>query len=424
MKTYIKLAWRNIWRNKRRTLITAASIFFAVFFALIMRSFQVGSYDHMTHNVVEAYTGYIQIHGKGYEEEKTLDYSFEQNDSLINALKTIDNIKTIVPRFETGALAAMEEQSKVVFVAGVDVAVEDQLTKLSEKIVAGQYLKADDNGVLISERLAKYLGIAVDDTSYQQTDTIITVKIVKDTLVLIGQGFQGTNAEGLFPVRGIVYFPSPELDRRMVYMTIPTAQATFSADNRLTTLALNLKNENEIDATIEAISQKIDMETYEILSWQEILSELVQQIESDEFGGLVMLGLLYLIIAFGVLGTVLMMTAERKREFGVMVAIGMQKSKLTWIVAIELIIIALLGILGGVLGSIPFVYYYTRHPIRYTGEMAKVIEEFGIEPVMPFAFDMSIYINQALIILIIVAFVILYPLARIGSLNVSKSLRA
>ena len=98
MKNYLKLAWRNIWRNKRRTAITIASIFFAMFFALVMRAIQVGSYGHMTDNIVQAFTGYIQIHKYGYWDDQTLDNTFEYNDAFIQEISSVEQIEAVIPQ--------------------------------------------------------------------------------------------------------------------------------------------------------------------------------------------------------------------------------------------------------------------------------------------------------------------------------------
>ena len=135
MKEYLKLAWRNIWRNRRRTLITAASIFFAVLFAILMRSFQLGSYDHMIHNAVESYTGYIQVHDFNYEDEKTIDHSFPYSDTLLEKVRSTSNVTYAVPRLESFALASFGTQTKGALVLGVDPVAENKLTNASSKLV-------------------------------------------------------------------------------------------------------------------------------------------------------------------------------------------------------------------------------------------------------------------------------------------------
>jgi len=183
------MAWRNIWRNKRRTLITAASILFAVLFAILMRSIQLGSYQNMTDNVVQAYTGYIQVFDKDYYDDKTIDNSILIKDDLLELIESQKNVTLALPRLESFALASSGNQTKGIMLVGTDLEREDQLTSLSGKIKDGSYLKPGERGLLVSERLAKYLKPSVGDT-----------------VVLISQGYHGVGAADQYPVTGIIQY--------------------------------------------------------------------------------------------------------------------------------------------------------------------------------------------------------------------------
>src|ERR1035437_9940768 len=362
MRYYLMLAWRNIWRNKRRTLLTAASVSLAIFLALIMRSMQLGVYSHIIDNVVQSYTGYIQIHKKGYWDEKEdINNSFTLNDTLTQKLNSIDNISIYVPRLESFALASKDEQTKGVALTGIDPEKEDRFTSISKKIVAGKYLSEDDKGVIVSQNLAKYLKVNVNDT-----------------LVLIGQGFEGESAAGKYPVRGIMHFPSPDLDNRMVYMNLAVCQEFYGGQNRLTSLAIDLTDPQGIEKTYTDLKNTINLKQYEVMSWDQMLVEIIQYIKSKNIGSYFILGILYLIVAFGIFGTVLMMTTERIKEFGVVVSIGMQKSKLALIVAIEMVYIGIAGILIGIVAATPIIYYFYTNPIKLGGDMGKTMMDFGM----------------------------------------------
>ena len=147
----LKLAWRNIWRNKRRTLITVASIFFAVLFSIFMNSFQKGGWVRMLDNIVNYYYGYAQIHQKGYWSEKTINESLVLNDTLLILPTKIEGLKRIIPRLETFALLSSGEHTSGMMIVGTDPAAEDHLTQLKSRLVEGTYFNQKDKSLLIAE---------------------------------------------------------------------------------------------------------------------------------------------------------------------------------------------------------------------------------------------------------------------------------
>jgi ABC-type lipoprotein release transport system permease subunit len=400
------MAWRNIWRNKRRTLLTAASIFFAVFLALFMRSMQLGSYDLMVRNVVENYTGYVQIHAQGYWEDKSIENTIAVDTPLMSALRAAGGVNNVLPRLESFALASGVSKTKGALVIGIEPESDDRLTGLSEKIVHGRYFSSGGTSALVGEGLASYLGVTAGDT-----------------LVLLGQGFRGTSAAGTYAVAGIVRFGSPELNSRTVYLPLETCRSLFSAPQRATSLVLDIERPAQAHRVRDAVRSRLGRDRYEVMSWDEMLVELVQQIASDNIGGIIMLGILYLIVGFGIFGTILMMTTERRREFGVLNAVGMTKKKNILMVAWETVFIAFIGIVTGILAALPVLYHYSVHPIRLTGDAAQAMEAYGIEPLMPFLMDAGLFLTHAAIVVCITAVAAVYPVTTIAGMRAVKAIR-
>jgi putative ABC transport system permease protein len=402
----IRIAWRNLWRNKRRTLITAASVFFAIWFALIMRAFQLGSYDLMVNNIVHAYSGYFQIHAKGYWKDQVLDHGFVCDFKLKRTLDSMTGISGYASRLESFALASYGLQTRGVMVDGIDPVAENGLTSLKKKLITGKYLDPHDSGALISQRLAIHLKIHVGDT-----------------LVIIGQGYHGFSAAGVFPVRGIVHFPSPELDSRFVFISLPASRNLFTADSLLTSIAFNVKDPSNINRLAGRLHNLLNPDIFEVMAWDKMIPDVVQQIRADSVSGLIMLGILYMIVGFGIFGTMLMMLNERTREFGVMISIGMQKSQLTFIMLAEILFLGLLGILAGVLAALPPIYYFYINPIHLNSKMAESTIRMGFEPLMPTAWNASYFVAQSLVVLIIIFVVMLLPVMRIRKLKVINAIR-
>lgn len=400
----LKLAWRNLWRNKRRSLITIASVAFAVFFACLMMSMQLGSYSNMIKNAVSFQTGYIQIHASGYWDEKTLENTFESNDSLIAGLNQ-DEINTIVPRLQSFALASYQDKTKGALIIGMDPDRENEMTSARDKLVAGEYLDLDDQQVLLSEGLAKYLEITVGDT-----------------LVMISQGYHGVNAAGKYAVKGLVKFPSPEMNKQLIYLPLPEAQWFFGADNRLTALAIMVNEPDQVKEIAAQLEENLPAQ-YEIMTWREMMPEIVQSIELDYVSGMIMLYILYAVIGFGIFGTFLMMTNERRYEFGILISIGMKRLRLQSVMIIEIIMMGFLGVLAGVVMSSPLIFYFNQNPILMTGAYADIYEQFGMEPVLPFSIDAVIFYRQAIVVFVMALIIGIYPVFNIQKLDPATAIR-
>lgn len=403
----LKLAWRNLWRNKRRTLITIASIFVAVILSTFMRSLQEGSYNEMIKNAVSFYSGYIQIHKDGYWDEQKLDNSFEDVELIRTALAKESRISSATARLESALLISSGNKTHIAQLVGTEPEQEDQLTNLSKKVVEGRYLKADDKGLMIAEGIATKLKVGIGDS-----------------LILLGQGYHGVSANEIYPIIGIVKYANPLLNKRTMFLPIKEAQQMFVAPERLTAFALNLENPKYSEKVAQALKDEINNPEYEVMPWTELSPDLINMIEGDRAGGYIFMGILYLIIGFGIFGTALMMINERQYEFGVMTAIGMKKGKLAQLLTLEMVIMTLLGVLLGFLLALPLIAYFQFYPITFEGEMAKAYEAFNIAPIIPTAFDLGVIVNQALVVLFMTLLISIYPILQLLGLNPIKAMRA
>lgn len=406
MRTNLKLAWRNIWRNQRRTVITVASIFLGVVLSTFMTSMQEGTYSKMIDNVVGFYSGYIQIHHPDYWDNKTIDHTFSPDDSLIHVLKNNPNITSFVPRLESFTLMSYGNSTKGAALIGIDPQKEDKMTKLSKRVEKGNYLQAGDDGILLAVNLAKNLGVDVNDT-----------------LVLISQGYHGMSAAALFPVRGILKFPAPTMNNLGGYIDIKAAQNFFSVPNKYTSLVLMVDDYSKVNSTKHHLVSQLGNK-YEIMTWDEMDPLTKNMINADRSGAYITKGILYALVGFGIFGTIIMMMAERRKEMGIMIAIGMQKSQLSKILFYETSLIGIVGVLSGFAISLPIILYLVYHPIPLTGETAKAYVQFGFEPAMYFSAKWFIFARQALIVFIMTMVIYIYPLVKTFKLKLIKALHA
>ena len=394
-----KMAWKNIWRNRNRTIITMAAIFFAVILSVIASSLQTGIFDNLVKNVVSFYTGYVQVHKQGYWDEQILDNSFESSVETEKKILLNKNITSVTERLESFALASSEDITKGCLVVGINPEKENEVTLLKNKLTQGSYLQDNDNAVLLSQGLAERLKLRVNDT-----------------IVLIGQGYHGATAAGKYRIKGLVKFGSPDLNDKALFMPLAAAQDFYSAYGMVTSYVLSLINTKDLRPTTFSVRSAIGA-GYEVMTWEQMIPDIKQHIEADSNNMKYVQGILYMLICFGIFGTLLMMMVERKFEMGMLVAIGMKKSKLVILMLFESLLTVIAGCLSGIIISVPLVYYLKNHPIKIGGETAKAYERFGFEAIFPTSTQVSNFINQGLIVLVIGLVLSLYPMYKIIRIN-------
>ena len=199
-----------MWRNRNRTVITMAAIFFAVILSVITSSLKTGIFDNLVKNVVSFYTGYVQVHKQGYWSEQILDNSFETSENIQKEILATKTVSQIAPRLESFALASWQDITKGCLIVGIDPQKENDITGLESKLTEGSYLKNSDSAVLVSEGLAGRLKL-----------------IPGDTIVLISQGYHGATAAGKYRIQGILKFGSPDLNDKALFMPLPLTQDFF-----------------------------------------------------------------------------------------------------------------------------------------------------------------------------------------------------
>lgn len=405
---YLKLAWRNIWRNKRRTLITVSSIMFAVVCALFIESLERGAHNQMIDNMTNFHTGHIQVQDARFEDEPSLDNSMFYSEEFNQQIREIDaRIYNIVPRIETFMLAAGEEQSRAAMILGIHVESENRLNSLEDRLTDGRFFEPGDGTVVLSDGLAGRLNLAVGDS-----------------LILLGQGRFGMTASGIYPISGIVRHPIREMNNQMVYISIEDAQWLLSMDELITNILITPEALKFNDDIAENLLTSLSEQELKILTWQEMIPDLIDALEFDKMSTRVFMGILYVVIGFGIFGTILTMTLERMREFGILLSVGMYRWRLALVVFIETFFISVLGILSGFgLGFMVLSYFYFN-PIILSGDMVDLIEEMGLEPILPMAIAPDIFLWQGSVIFIITTVICIYPSIKIATLNILDASRS
>ena len=405
---YAKLAWRNMWRNRKRTGITVSAIVFAAVAAVFMQSLNRGSHEQMLDRTVRYHTGYLRVQDVRFEDEPSLDNAFAFDEPFRARIRqSAAHVGEILPRIETFMLAANDEAARGALVFGIDPEAEHRFNGLRDRLTHGRYLAADDAAVaLMAEGLAERLGLGVGDT-----------------VALIGQGRFGMSASGLFTIAGLVAHPLQDMNRQAVYLPLGAAQHLLSADGHATAALIEPGSPRHTESLAAALRETFANEDLAVLTWRDMLPELLELFEFDLATPRFLTLVLYIVIGFGFFGTVLTMTMERMREFAMLMAIGMRRGRLAAVVALETLFMAATGVLAGLATAWALLFYFHRNPIVLTGSAAQAVKDMGWDPILPMSFAPDQFTTQGLFVFAIAFVVFLFPLVKIHRMNILESTR-
>ena len=407
MKLLLKLAWRNIWRNKRRSVLTLLAIVFAVFLSITMRGIQKGIYELSIKTALDTFPGYLQLQAEGFKENNSIKHNFKLTNKIKNDLENIKQISGYAERVQAAGLISYKENSQGTAILGVSPELEKNVSTLLEKINQGRFFDSDTS-----------LEIVLGSTLLEKLNAT-----VGENVVLLAQGFDGSMGNLKFKIIGTVKLGVPELDAMAAFIPLTTAQELVSLYNRINVAAIkidDLKNVNSVEKTLE---EKITDEKIAILPWNNVVPDLKQSIDLDNISGIFMLIILVIIVSFGILNTILMSVTERFNEFGVCLAVGMPNSKLVLTIIFETLLIIFVGLLIGNVFSYGLVSYLNSNPVIISGEYAEMYELYGFVPKIQPSLNISTFINPTIVILLTSLVTAIYPITKVIKLEALKGIR-
>ncbi len=402
-----KLAWRNLWRNKRRSILTLFAIVFATMVSVAMRGFQKGTYAVNIRYAAKLFSGYLEIQKDGFQENPSLRKSFLVSDSLKKLLASAPSVIGFAPRISGSGLISFKNSSQGAVIFGVSPKAEERTSTFMKRIKDGKFFTRENSynivvGFKLLENLHAHIG---------------------DMVVVLAQGLDGSMGNLKFKIVGTSRFGNPQMDEMAVFMGRPAADELLAMYGRVNLIAINLKSLADIPDVKEYLKARLPQKDLKVLDWSEVMPDMKQSIELDNIGGILDLSILILIVAFGILNTVLMSVTERFNEFGISLSIGMPQSKLVLTVLLETGFLALLGIILGDVLAYGINYYFMNYPIHFGSEIQKLYEIYGFLPVMKSTVRFSIFFNSSIIILIVSVVAAIYPAYKVYKLEPLKGIR-
>ncbi len=401
------LAWRNVWRNKRRSFLTFLTIMAGCAMILFMRSLQNGGYEQMIEDSVAYRSGHIQIHEKGYWQTKTLEYAFKDDVKLTNSIRKIKGVKELSRRISGGALITKGDSSKGAEILGIEPSAEKRIITLHNYILpGGEYIEDHDAGkIVMGSALAKSMGVNTGGS-----------------ISIVSQGFDGSIAAGTFTVKGLFKCPNREYNRSLILMPFDNASEFFTMMGHVSSYVVRVRDIID-SAEVRKSIDDIAGDELEVLSWEKLIPEIIQMIAMDRASSHIFVFILYVIVAFGILNTIQMSVFERTRELGIMLAIGTGPRRIFSMVMAESFIITLIGILAGLLTGWALSYYFTIYPMDFSKYQAEM-EMYGVSTLIYYAkIRMFDFARASVIVFILSLIFTIFPARRASNLRPVKAIR-
>jgi putative ABC transport system permease protein len=404
----LNMAWRNLWRHKRRTWLTATAMIFSNVLLVFMIALQFGSYDMMIENTLNAFSGHLQVQAEGYQNNPKLRTSIGDIGALAATLRDALPRARMTERATAFALASSEQRSFGIQLVGVQPLTEPQVSTIPGLVSRGRYLQDTNSAEIV-------IGSAMARNLKADLGAEIT---------LLGSGRDGSFAAGIVEVVGIFESGSPDMDRAFAEVPLAYFQDTFAMGNHGNVIAIAVDELRQVPAAVRIATARIpDRSGLVVLDWNALHPGLRQAIQADLSSAWFMYGVLIVLVAFSVLNTQLMSVMERTREFGVISALGVRPRKLAALVMLETALMGLIGLAIGLFLGWLVTYYFNVHGFSYPG-MQEVAERYNLPGEMYPSITLGTMLLGPAVVFAFCLLAAVYPALRLFRLRPVEAMRA
>jgi len=409
----IQIAWRSLWRNRRRSSLVIAAITFAASLTMIKMNVDNGTIFEAIKDAARLSTGFIQIQKPGYVNNPTLQKSFVVSPELKRAIESNLSITGASPRIEADGLLSHKEHSIGVVIMGISPASEKSITDFQNKVSAGRFL---------SESTSQHSGTPEIVVGYRLLQNLKAK--VGDSVVVLCQGFDGVLGNMFARIVGTFRTGSDEFDRMGAFMDIVDLQPFLTMDDRVNAVAISVGKMDDVAEVTSQLDSTLEPLGLVAVPWQELMPQMDQTLKFKQSGDFVFMIILLVVVGFGILNAVLMSVTERFREYGVVLSLGMQQEKLVVTVAIETLFMIVIGIVLGNLLGVGISYYISVHPIVIGGNLEQIYKQYGFNvPMITSHVSTATSVLASSTVLIISFASTFYPLWRVLRLEPLKGIR-
>lgn len=388
----LSISWRNIWRNKVRSLIIIFSIALGIFAGVIAAAFMKGMANQRIEKVIKTELSYMQIHQPGFKQSADFNNFIVDAQTIKTDILKIPNVNGVSRRILQQSMAASAETASGVLIAGVFPEDEKTVTSISSKIIDGEYFDGiKRNPVVIGKKLAEKLNVRV------RSKIVITIQDMENNIT-----------SGAFRVAGIYSTDNSMFDETNIYVRFDDMQKlTNFPPEAAHEIAINLVDNAIIDSTLIQV-KAISGNTLDVKSWKELSPEMNYLTESMDLFMYIFIIIILLALLFGIINTMLMVVMERTKEIGMLMAIGMNKIKVFSMIVLESVLLSLTGgVLGIVIGALTSKFGET-HPLDLS-LWAQGYEQMGYDAFVYSKLDPEMIINVTILVFITGVVAAIYP---------------
>jgi ABC-type lipoprotein release transport system permease subunit len=408
MNIILRLAWRNLWRQPRRTWLTTGAMVFSNIILVFMISLQFGMYRMMIDNTLQAFTGHLQVQAPGYKDDHKMRQSVPHIAELAAGLRSELGLDTVAARAAAFALASSEERTYGIQVFGVQPDFESKVSSLPGLVRDGRFLADPDaQEIVIGSVLARNLKVSIGGE-----------------LTLLGSGYDGSFAAAVVTIVGIFDSGMADLDRSIAEMPLGAFQDTFTMGDRGHEIVISAPDLFDVARVEQQVAALLPADEALVLhDWDALQPGLQQAIKADLAGAWFMYGVLVILVAFSVLNTQLMSVLERTREFGIILSLGLTPGRIGRLVVLETMLMGGLGLVLGVLGGALVTLWFSINGFSYPG-MDAMAAQFNLpDRIYPQVSWLSALLGP-MIVFIGSLIASLYPALRLHWLHPVQAMRA
>ncbi len=326
----LKLAWRNIWRNKRRSMIVIGSVMVGVIALIIIDGLNNGFLSQMLFNQVDLNISHVQIHKRGFHDNKVVQSFIPDKKKVEKILRKNGKIKHFSERVVSFGLVSSAVSSSGVFILGINPEDESKITTVSKSIIKGKYFNGKGREIVIGSKLAEKLKVDLGGK-----------------VIALANRPDGSIGSEVFRIVGIFRSPSSNFDKTYIFVPIKTLQRMLGIGNNIHEFAIVTQNYNLAETVRDEIKQELS-DKYEVLSYHDILPLLIMQMDLYKETMYIINMIIGLALIFGIINSMLMAVFERVNEIGVLMAIGMKNGKIFSMILLESLLIGIVGTVFGV----------------------------------------------------------------------------